>query len=77
MKILIYDIETFLEFFLIKVYDIQENKMYTFKVNKWENNLSSFINFIDSRKEYYWVGFNSLRFDAQVTEWVIRNYDKW
>jgi hypothetical protein len=49
----------------------------TFKVNKDENGLDAFINFTEKYKDYYWVGYNNLRFDSQVIEWVMRNYENW
>jgi len=77
MKILIYDIETLKEYFLIKVYNPELKCFYKFGINRWEDNFDSFLKFIEQHKDYYFVGFNSLRFDSQVTEWVIRNYEKW
>jgi hypothetical protein len=46
-------------------------------VNKNQNNLDAFINFANQHKDYYWVGYNNLRFDSQVIEWVVRNHDQW
>ena len=77
MNVLIYDIETMKEFFLIVVYDPQEDKYYEFKLNQWHNELDKFAKFTDEHKEHYWVGYNNLRFDSQVVEYVLRNYDRW
>ncbi len=77
MNVLIYDIETMKEFFLVVVYNPQEDKYYKFGVNRWQNDLDSFIRFTEQHSEYYWVGYNNLRFDSQVVEWVIRNYEQW
>jgi hypothetical protein len=35
------------------------------------------MRFIEQHPEYYWVGYNNLRFDSQVIEWILRNYDNW
>jgi len=77
MNVLIYDIETMQEFFLVMVYDPQEDKYYEFKLNQWHNELDKFAKFSDEHKEHYWVGYNNLRFDSQVLEYVHRNHDDW
>ncbi len=77
MKVLIYDIETMQEFFLVNVYDLQEDKTHEFMVSQWHNTLDMMVKFISEHPDYYWVGYNNLRFDAQVVEWVLRNYDFW
>jgi hypothetical protein len=77
MNILIYDIETMQELFLIGIYN-PESKTYTeYEVSKDRNQLDGFMRFIDQHPEYYWVGYNNLRFDSQVIEWILRNYDDW
>lgn len=77
MKVVIYDIETLIEYFLIKIYDPDKDQWFKFGVNKWENSILSFIKFTEDYKDYYHVGFNNLRFDSQVVEWIIRNYENW
>ena len=77
MNVLIYDIETMQELFLIGIYN-PESKTYTeYEVSKDRNQLDGFMRFIDQHPEYYWVGYNNLRFDSQVIEWILRNYDDW
>ena len=76
-KVLIYDIETLQEFFLVSIYNVQTQDYYEFQVNKNTNQLGKLIRFIDSHKDYYWVGYNNLRFDSQVVEWILRNYEDW
>lgn len=77
MKILIYDIECLLECFFVGIYIAEENKRYEFGVNQWENSLDGFIKFIEEHKEYFWCGYNNLKYDSQIIEWVLRNYEKW
>jgi len=77
MKVLIYDIETMQEFFLINIYNPEEDTSREFMVSKWHYSLDAFMNYIDTHRDYYWVGYNNLRFDSQVVEWIIRNYDYW
>jgi hypothetical protein len=77
MDVLIYDIETMQELFLISIYKPETNEMFDFQVSNNKNQLDGYMRFIEKHKEHYWVGYNNLRFDAQVTEWIIRNQDKW
>ena len=77
MKVFIYDIETMQELFLIHVYDPQEDKGYDFLISQWHNNFDGFIKLLHDNPEHYWVGYNNLRFDAQVVEWVLRNCEEW
>lgn len=77
MNVLIYDIETMQELFLINIYDPQEDTSKEFMVSKWHYSLDAFMNYVEQHKDYYWVGYNNLRFDSQVVEWIIRTYEYW
>jgi hypothetical protein len=77
MKILIYDIETLKEFFLVGVMDVETGMYYEFEVNKNVNQLVKFVRFAQAHKQYHWVGYNNLRFDSQVVEWILRNHEEW
>jgi hypothetical protein len=75
MDILIYDIETLNEMFLVGIYIPDKKKYVEFEVSKTRYQLERFNEFAEEYKDYYWVGYNNLRFDSQVLEWVIRkNY---
>jgi hypothetical protein len=65
------------EFFLVVVYNPQEDKYYEFGVNKLKNDLDKFVRYTECHTEWFWVGYNNLRFDSQVVEWVLRNYEQW
>lgn len=77
MDILIYDIETMQELFSVGVYLPETNKYLEFEVSKNKNQLDAFIRFTELHEQYHWVGYNNLRFDSQVVEWILRNYEKW
>ncbi len=77
MKILIYDIECFFELFFVGIYVPDEKKRYEFCVSKWENNLDGFVKFTEKYNEYFWTGYNNLRYDGQIIEWILRNYQNW
>ena len=77
MDVLIYDIETMQELFLIGIYDPENKKYHEFEVSKNKNQLDAFIRFTEIYRDLYWVGYNNLRFDSQVVEWIIRNHEHW
>jgi hypothetical protein len=77
MNVLIYDIETLKELFLVVVYNPESDVTYEFQVSKWTNQLDKFMKFTEEYDEHYWVGYNNLRFDSQVVEYIIRNCKDW
>jgi hypothetical protein len=77
MNVLIYDIETMKELFLIVIYNPESDVTYEFQVSRWTNQLDGFMRFTEQHDEHYWVGYNNLRFDSQVVEHIIRNYEDW
>jgi len=77
LKTIIYDIETLKEFFLVSAMDVETGMYYEFEVNKNVNQLNKFIRFTKEFKDHYWVGYNNLRFDSQVIEWILREYEHW
>ena len=76
MNVIIYDIETLKEYFLVVCY-IPGEPYRAFKVNSEQNDLDAFVRFTEQHQDDYWVGYNNLRFDSQVVEWVLRNYEYW
>ena len=77
MNVIIFDIETMKELFLVGVYCPHEKTYHEFEVSKSKYELEKFVEFCDRYKDHYWVGYNNLRFDSQVVEWVLRNYENW
>lgn len=77
MNVLIYDIETMQELFLMDIYNPSTDTHTEIIVSKWHNNVDYLSTMIDRHKDYYWVGYNNLRFDSQVVEWILRNCDNW
>ena len=76
MNVIIYDIETLKEYFLV-VCLIPQEPYRVFKLNSEQNDLDAFVRFTEQHQDYYWVGYNNLRFDSQVVEWMLRNYEHW
>ena len=77
MNILCYDIETLKEDFLVRMYIPDTNLRMSFSVNKNHNQIEAFVEFAYMYEDYYWVGYNNLRFDSQVIEYILRNYHNW
>jgi hypothetical protein len=75
-EIIVYDIETMQELFLI-VCMVPGKSGKSFQVSKWKNQLDKFVRYTEANADAYWVGYNNLRFDSQVIEWILRNYDNW
>lgn len=75
-NVIIYDIETMQECFIV-VCMKPESTPKSFTVSKWQNQLDAFAKYTEDNKDAYWVGYNNLRFDAQVVEWILRNYEHW
>lgn len=73
---IIYDIETMQECFIVVCMKPEQTPK-SFIVSKWHNQLDAFVKYTEENKDVYWVGYNNLRFDAQVVEWVLRNYEYW
>jgi hypothetical protein len=73
---IIYDIETMQECFIVVCMKPEQTPK-SFTVSRWKNQLDSFVKYTEENKNVYWVGYNNLRFDAQVVEWVLRNYEQW
>jgi hypothetical protein len=77
MNVLIYDIETMQELFLVCIYNPETQQWHEFQVSKNTNQIDAFVRFTEDYKDYHWVGYNNLRFDSQVVEWIIRNHQNW
>ena len=75
-NVIIYDIETMQELFLI-VCMVPGKAGKSFQVSKWKNQLDAFVRYTEAHPDAYWVGYNNLRFDSQVVEWILRNYENW
>ena len=77
LPVIICDIETLIEHFLCTCYDPQLDEWYEFEVCEETYNLEKMVEYFDSKPDHYFVTYNGLRFDSQVLEFIIRNYDKW
>ena len=77
MNVLIYDIETLQEMFLVGIYDPEKSVYHEFEVSRQKYQLDALVRFMEKHHEYYWVGYNNLRFDSQVIEWLLHKHEEW
>jgi len=77
MKIVVYDFETPKNCFLASFYIPEEDTYYDFYINRWRNDLYALLKFLDGHKDWYFLGYNCVFFDANIIEFVLRNYDSW
>lgn len=77
MRILIGDIETLKAMFLFTVYIPETDEWVEFEISSYRNDVDVMMEWINEHTEWYWVSYNGLRFDAQVVEWMYRNYHNW
>lgn len=75
-NVIIYDIETMRECFIVVCMEPEKTPK-SFVVSKWQNQLDTFIKYTEENIDSYWVGYNNLRFDVQVVEWILRNHMHW
>lgn len=75
-EVVVHDIETLKEVFCLVCF-VPGEPMQKFEISRWKNDLYVMMKFVETYKEFYWVGYNNLRFDAQVLEWIFRNYEFW
>ena len=55
MKILIYDIETMAEMFLVGIYNPETGMYVYFEVSAYTHQLDAFIRFTENHQDYHWV----------------------
>jgi hypothetical protein len=65
------------ELFLISMYDPELHRYLTLGIGCGDNQIDTIVKYIDRYKDHYWVGYNNLRFDSQVMEYIIRNFEYW
>jgi hypothetical protein len=65
------------EMFLVGVYEPDTDMYYEFEISEGHNGIDSLVRFMDTHSDYYWVGYNNIRFDSQVIEWIYKNYEQW
>lgn len=77
LKVYIYDLEAFGGMFLFCAEDYETGKRFSFEISRRKNEADSLLRFLEDRKDYYFVGFNNIRYDSQVVEYINRNNRWW
>lgn len=74
--IVIYDIETLKNFFCYVDLDYNTKEFRTFKIGLSNNDLLEFHDYLKDKKPNQ-VGYNNLKFDSQVCQYILENTDYW
>jgi hypothetical protein len=77
MDILVHDIEVLKEMFLLSIFIPDKDKWIDVEVSKNINSLYLLDKIEEEYGDFYFVGFNCLRYDGQIIEYVVRNHHKW
>lgn len=77
MDILIFDYETPKKCFLASFYNPIKDIYYDFIISKNRNDLYKLIKFLETHQNFYYIGYNSIKFDSQITQFIWENYTKW
>lgn len=75
MRTVVYDVETFQNFFSYIDVDVDTGEMNEFVICKTRNDYKEFVEYCHEMK--YRVGFNNIYFDAPVIHMLTENYDRW
>lgn len=73
----VYDYETPKGCFLASFSKVDSDEYIDFIINEKQNDLFKFIKFLIAESDKYFIGFNNITFDSQVTEYIWRNYADW
>lgn len=76
-NIIIWDIETPRKCFLASFYDPSCNEWKDFIIKEGRNDLSYMLRYMEDNIDKWFVGFNNLKFDGQVLQFIYQNSQKW
>src|SRR5690349_4388377 len=77
MKMYEYDIECLKGFFCICLRDLETNRWVVFQLSAYKNNLDAMVKFLSTSEIDYLIGYNSLSYDMQIIEYILRYNQKW
>ena len=69
--------ETLNSGFLFLMKDVNSKKVESFTINETKNELINLANRLMKGDIDYLIGYNNVNFDAQVVEFILKNYVKW
>lgn len=72
-NIVIYDVETFKHCFILCLKDLKTNKVVTYEISEYKDDYNIIIKLLNSliSRDYYFVGYNNLKFDAQILNYIL------
>lgn len=71
------DIETYKAMFLYCSYNVKTGKKTQFEISSRTNNLLALVKFFRETTVDYFCSFNGVKFDGQVIQFIIDNYEDW
>ena len=71
----VYDIEVFPNFFSVAIKNTESGNIRTFQISEWQNDIGTIIQLF-LNQNIYWVGYNSIHYDAPIISYIILNYQK-
>lgn len=77
VPIVVNDIETLAEMTDLGFYDPDHDIWYEFEFSRRKNDLTKFVHWYQSGKYRYLVGFNSIDFDQNIMQYIVKNADGW
>ena len=76
MNKVVYNIETYVNYFSCTVEDFYTDDLITFEISERRNDLDLIYKFFTSKELEYLVGFNNNKYDNILTSYLILNYQK-
>jgi len=77
VPLIVGDIETMAGLMDFGFYDPDSKEWFEFEISEFKNEMLEFVNFYVNSHYEYVVGYNYLKFDAQVIQYLIENYHNW
>ncbi len=77
VKVCVFDIETLKEMFDIGIYDPESKEWIEFEISKNKNDLYKIVSYYQSNPYGFWISFNGVKFDHQVMQFILDNYQDW
>lgn len=77
MDIQFYDLETPEKCFLASFYTPEDDTFHDFLIHKGGNDLYKLVKYLEETRSKYFGGYNSIKFDNQILQFIWENYQKW
>lgn len=71
----VYDVEVFPNFFSVAIKNTESGNIKTYQLSEIKNELPQIAK-VFLTKGIYWVGYNSIHYDAPLINYILLNYRK-